>query len=107
MTDGLNSVSYSDRAAITDTNHNKLDLAFPQFFTATRLDQLVYRPNCYIQTFILNFFPRSGDWTSNSSKLKSNALPIALLSYITHMVALGSMKLSVNKEIALGIWWLH
>ena len=51
MTDGLNAVWSNDRAAHTDTNPNNLELAPPQSITATRLDQLVYSPNYYIQIF--------------------------------------------------------
>ena len=40
-----------DRAAHTDTNPKNLELAPPQSVTATRLDQLVYSPNYYIQIF--------------------------------------------------------
>ena len=39
----------------TDTNPKNLELACPQSATATRLDHLVYIPNCYIQIFRLNF----------------------------------------------------
>ena len=52
MTDGLN-----DRAAPTDTNPKNLELAPPQSVTTTRLDQLVYSPNYYIQIFRLNLMP--------------------------------------------------
>ena len=38
-------------AAHTDTNPKNLELAPPQSVTATRLDQLVYSPNYYIQIF--------------------------------------------------------
>ena len=41
----------NDRAAHTDTNPKNLELAPPQSITATRLDQLVYSPNYYIQIF--------------------------------------------------------
>ena len=51
MTDGLNAVWSNDRAAHTDTNPKNLELAPPQSITATRLDQLVYSPNYYIQIF--------------------------------------------------------
>ena len=51
MTDGLNAVWSNDRAAHTDTNPTNLELAPPQSITATRLDQLVYSPNYYIQIF--------------------------------------------------------
>ena len=39
------------RAAPTVTNPNNLELSSPQSVTDTRLDQLVYSPNCYIQIF--------------------------------------------------------
>ena len=39
------------RAAPTDTNPKNLELAPPQSVTATRLDQLVYSANYYIQIF--------------------------------------------------------
>ena len=51
MTDGLNAVWSNDRAAHTDTNPKNHELAPPQSITATRLDQLVYSPNYYIQIF--------------------------------------------------------
>ena len=47
----LNAVWSNDRAAHTDTNPMNLELAPPQSITATRLDQLVYSPNYYIQIF--------------------------------------------------------
>ena len=77
MTDGLNAVWSNDRAAPTDTNPKNLEIAPPQSVTATRLDQLVYSPNYYIQNFQTQPFARSEDWTLNSiarSKLKFNAL---------------------------------
>ena len=40
-----------------DTNPKKLEVESHQSVTATRLDQLVYSPNCYIQIFRLNFLP--------------------------------------------------
>ena len=55
MADGLNSVLYNDRASPTDTNPKNLELSFPPTVTATRLDQLVYSPNCYVQIFRHNF----------------------------------------------------
>ena len=51
MTDCFNAVWSNDRAAHTDTNPKNLELAPPQSITATRLDQLVYSPNYYIQIF--------------------------------------------------------
>ena len=57
MTYGLNAIRSNDRAAPTDTNHKNLELAPPQSITATRLDQLVYSPNYYIQIFRLNLMP--------------------------------------------------
>ena len=51
MTYGLNAVWSNDHAAHTDTNPKNLALAPPQSVTATRLDQLVYSPNYYIQIF--------------------------------------------------------
>ena len=65
MTDGLNAVWSNDRAAPTDTNPKNLELAPPQSVTATRLDQLVYSPNYYIQIFPTQPFARSEDWTLN------------------------------------------
>ena len=47
----------------TDTNHKNLELAPPQYVMPTRLDQLVYSMNCYIQI----------SRTPNRLKLKSNA----------------------------------
>ena len=70
MTDGLNAVLSNDRASPTDTNLNNLKLAPPQ---ATRLDQLVYSPNYYIQIIRLNLFPAVRIEPSTArSKLKSN-----------------------------------
>ena len=57
MTDGLNSVWSNGPVAPTDTNPKNLELAPPQSIMATRLDQLVYSPNCYIQIFRLNVLP--------------------------------------------------
>ena len=65
MTDGLNAVWSNDRAAPTDTNPKNLELAPPQSVTATRLYQLVYSPNYYIQIFQTQHFARSEDWTLN------------------------------------------
>ena len=83
MTDGLNIILSNDCASPTDTNPKNLELAPPQSVTATRLDQLVYSPNCYIQIFQTQLFTRSEDRTPNHS-LKT--LPIALLSYIVCML---------------------
>ena len=47
----FNAVWSNDRAAHTDTNPKNLELAPPQSIKATRLDQLVYSPNYYIQIF--------------------------------------------------------
>ena len=55
----------NDRAAPTDTNPKNLELAPPQSVTATRLDQLVYSPNYYIQIFQTQLFACSEDWTLN------------------------------------------
>ena len=55
----------NDRAAPTDTNPKNLELAPPQSVTATKLDQLVYSPNYYIQIFQTQPFARSEDWTLN------------------------------------------
>ena len=60
MTEGLNAVLSNDRAAPTDTNPKNLELSSPQSVTATRLDQLVYCPNCYILIFRLHFSPAVG-----------------------------------------------
>ena len=65
MTDGLNAVWSDDPAAPTDTNPKNLEFAPPQSVTATRLDQLVYSPNYYIQIFQTQLFARSEDWTLN------------------------------------------
>ena len=60
------------------TNPKNLELAAPQSVTGTRLDQLVYSQNCYIQIFQTQLFTRSEYRTPNCSKLKFNALPIAI-----------------------------
>ena len=57
------------------TDPRNLELAPPQSVTATRLDQLVYSPNYYIQIFRLNLCPTVRIEPSTArSKLKSNAL---------------------------------
>ena len=67
MTDGLNAVWSNDRAAPTNTNPKNLEWAPPQSVTATRLDQLIYSPNCCIQIFKMKLFTRSEDQTPNCS----------------------------------------
>ena len=67
MTDDVNAVGSNDCAAPTDTNPKNLELAHAQSVTATRLDQLVYSPNCYIQIFQTQLFARSEDRTPNRS----------------------------------------
>ena len=47
--------------APTDTNPKNLELAPPQSITATRLDQLVYSPNYYIQIFQTQPFAHNED----------------------------------------------
>ena len=75
MTDSLNAVSSNDRAVLTDTNPKNLELALPQSATATRLDQLVYSTNYYIQIFRLDLLPAVRiEPSTTRSKLKSNAL---------------------------------
>ena len=37
--------------------YTNLEIASPKSITATRLDKLVYSPNCYIQIFRRNFSP--------------------------------------------------
>ena len=59
MTDGLTAVLSNDCAAPTATNPKNLEFAPPQSVTATRLDQLVYSPNYYIQISQTNFFTRN------------------------------------------------
>ena len=54
--------SFDDRRSqLTDTNPKNPELAPPQSVTATRLDQLVYSPNYYIQIFQTQPFARSED----------------------------------------------
>ena len=65
LTDSFDAVWSNDRAAPTNTNPKNLELAPPQSVTATRLDQLVYSPNYYIQIFQTQPFARSEDWTLN------------------------------------------
>ena len=50
------------------TNPKNLELAPHQSVTATRLDLLVYSPNCYIQIFQTQLFTRSEDQTPNRSR---------------------------------------
>ena len=58
-----------------DTNPKNLELAPSQSIMATRLDQLVYSPNYYIQIFRLNLWPAVRIEPSTArSKLKSNVL---------------------------------
>ena len=65
----------NDRAVPTDTNPKNLELAPPQSITDTRLDQLVYSPNYYIQIFRLNLLSTVRIEPSTAgSKVKSNAL---------------------------------
>ena len=65
----------NDYAAPTDPNPKNLELAPPQSVMATRLDQLVYSPNYYIQIFRLNLLPAVRIEPSTArSKLKSNTL---------------------------------
>ena len=86
MTDGLNSVGSNDRAAPTDTNPKNLELAAPQSVTATRLDQLVYSPNYYIQIFRLNLLHAvSIEPSTACSKLKSNALTDCAMGAVNFM----------------------
>ena len=75
MTDGLNAVWSNDRAAHTDTNPKNLELAPPQSITATRLDQLVYSPNYYIQIFqTQNYCPQ---WEANLHPARSESWAFA------------------------------
>ena len=83
MTDGLNAVGSNDRASPTDTNPKNLELAPPQSVTATRLDQLVYSLNYYIQIFRLNILATVRIEPSTArSKLKSNALNDCIMGAI-------------------------
>ena len=81
MTDGLNAVWSNDRAAHTDTNPKNLELAPPQSITATRLDQLVYSPNYYIQIF--QTIARSENRTFTLRALCLGRLPLRHRSYTT------------------------
>ena len=83
MTDGLNAVWSNDRAAHTDTNPKNLELAPPQSITATRLDQLVYSPNYYIQISRLKIIARSEKRTFTLRALSLGRLPLRHESYIT------------------------
>ena len=89
MTDGLNAVLSNDRAAPTDTNPKNLELAPPQSVTATRLDQLVYSPNCYIQIFQTQLFACSEDQTPNRS-LEFKVPRVYRLPISTSAVFMGS-----------------
>ena len=62
--DRQSQLSY-DRAAPTDTNPKNIEFAPPQSVTATKLEQLVYSPNCYIQIFKTQLFTHSEDRTPN------------------------------------------
>ena len=81
MTDGLNAVWSNDRAAHTDTNSKNLELAPPQSITATRLDQLVYSPNYYIQISRLKIIARSEKRTFTLRALSPGRLPLRHESY--------------------------
>ena len=87
-----------DCAAPTDTNPKNLELAPPQSVTATRLDQLVYIPNYYIQIFRLNLLPavRIEPLTAHS-KLKSNALTNCAMGAMPPTSS--DRKGSCNKEV--------
>ena len=79
MTDGLNAVWSNDRAAHTDTNPKNLELAPHQSITATRLDQLVYSPNYYIQIFqTQNNCPQ---WEGNLHPARSESWAFATTPY--------------------------
>ena len=88
MTDGLNAVWSNDCAAPTDTNPKNLELAPPQSVTATRLDQLVYSPNYYIQIFQTLLFARSEDWTLNLLARSYQVWRAYQLRYGSHSVVL-------------------
>ena len=78
MTDGLNAFDLMI-VLPPDTNPKNLELASPQSVQATRLDQLVYSPNCYIKIFT-QLLPAVGANPQPLEVLKFNTLPIALLS---------------------------
>ena len=86
----------------TDTNPKNLELAPPQSVTATRLDQLVYSPNYYIQIFRLNLLPAVRIEPSTArSKLSPTRLPIALWEMKTdlgsdHLPILISLQMDVT-----------
>ena len=83
MTDGLNAVWSNDRAAHTDTNPRNLKLAPPQSITATRLDQLVYSPNYYIQIFqTQNNCPQ---WEANLHPARSESWAFATTPHVSQL----------------------
>ena len=93
MTDGLNTVRSNDRAVPTDTNPKNRELAPAQSVTATRLDQLVYSTNYYIQIFRLNVLPAVRIEPSTArSRLSPTRLPIALWDSSRHLPLLFVLK---------------
>ena len=71
--------------APTNINPKNLELAPPQSVTATRLDQLVYRPNYCIQIFRLSLLPAVRIESSTArSKLKSNELTDCAMGISKH-----------------------
>ena len=79
MTDGLNAVWSNDRTSPTYTNPKNLELATTppptQSVTVTRLDKLVYSPNCYIDIFHSTFLPAVRiEHPTARSKLKDHTL---------------------------------
>ena len=102
MTDGLNAVWSNDRAAHTDTNPKNLELAPPQSITATRLDQLVYSPNYYIQIFqTQNNCPQ---WEANLHPARSESWAFATtpreLLLINHVITGPETRLGWNRVIS-------
>ena len=96
MTAGLNAVWSNDRAAHTDTNPKNLELAPPQSVTSTRLDQLVYKPYCYIQIFYSTFFARSEDRTPKRS--------LEVKVQHAYRLCYGCYMQSSNALLVLRIW---
>ena len=76
----------------TDTNPKNLELAPPQSVTTTRLDQLVYSPNCYIQIFRLN--------TLSAVRIEPSTARCKLKSYALNDCAMGA---TVSRDVEISV----
>ena len=100
MTDGPNAVRSNYRASPTDTNPKNLELAPPKSIMATRLDQLAYSPNYYIQIFRLNLLPVVRIEPSTArSKLSPTPLPIALWELSVYYSTHNGIQYNINMKL--------